>query len=259
MKHFILLSTRVDDVAATDEVRGVLDTSGLDPDRLRVIRLSQAPLGPIEDLDLENCAGIILGGSPFNASDDEQQKSALQKRCEADLAGLLDVLVARDFPFLGACYGVGTLGVHQGGVIDRQFGEPVGTSRVRLLPAGREDPMLAGLPDEFDAFVGHKEAVSVLPSHAVLLADSASCPVQMFRIKSNLYATQFHPELDSSGFAQRIMIYRDAGYFPSHQAQELHDKALASRVDYPELIMRNFVNNYGGNHAALTLEPAGQD
>lgn len=250
MKHFILFSTREDDIAAADEVSGVLGTSGLEADRLRVIRLSAGPLGPIENLDLENCAGIILGGSPFNASDDEQQKSFLQKRCESDLADLLDVLVARDFPFLGACYGVGTLGVHQGGVIDRQFGEPVGTSRIRVLPAGREDPMLAGLPNEFDAFVGHKEAVSVLPVNAVLLADSASCPVQMFRIKSNLYATQFHPELDSSGFAQRIMIYRDAGYFPSHQARELHDKALASRVEFPELIMRNFVKIYGGSHVA---------
>ena len=250
MKHFILLSTREDDIAAADEVRGVLDTSGLEADRLLVIRLTRAPLGPIENLELENCAGIILGGSPFNASDDEQLKSALQKRCENDLSDLLDVLVVRDFPFLGACYGVGTLGVHQGGVIDRQFGEPVGTSRIRLLPAGREDPMLAGLPDEFDAFVGHKEAVSVLPGNAVLLAGSEACPVQMFRIKSNLYATQFHPELDSSGFAQRIMIYRDAGYFPSHQAKELHDKALASRVDFPELIMRNFVKIYGGRHVA---------
>ena len=250
MKHFILFSTREDDIAAADEVSGVLGTSGLEADRLRVIRLSAGPLGPIENLDLENCAGIILGGSPFNASDDEQQKSFLQKRCESDLADLLDVLVARDFPFLGACYGVGTLGVHQGGVIDRQFGEPVGTSRIRVLPAGREDPMLAGLPNEFDAFVGHKEAVSVLPVNAVLLADSASCPVQMFRIKSNLYATQFHPELDSSGFAQRIMIYRDAGYFPPHQAKELHDKALASRVDFPELIMRNFVKIYGDGHVA---------
>lgn len=245
MKHFILVSTREDDTAAEDEVRGVLSTSGLDPARLRVVRLTRAPLRPIDGLDLDNCAGVILGGSPFNASDDANRKTELQKRCEADLAGLLDVLVARDFPFLGACYGVGTLGVHQGGTIDRQFGEPVGTSRVRVLPAGREDPMLVGLPDEFDAFVGHKEAVSVLPAGAVLLAESAACPVQMFRIKSNLYATQFHPELDSSGFAQRIMIYRDAGYFPPHQAQELHDKALAAKVDFPELIMRNFVNHYG--------------
>ena len=245
MKRFILVSTREHDLAAADEVRGVLAAGGLREDQMQVISLARGPLGPIDELDLDNCAGVILGGSPFNASDDPGKKSNLQKRCETDLDALLDVLVAEDFPFLGACYGVGTLGVHQGGIIDRQFGEPVGTSRIRVLDAGRKDPLLAGLPDEFDAFVGHKEAVSVLPAGAVLLADSAACPVQMFRIKSNLYATQFHPELDPAGLAQRIMVYRDAGYFPPHEAQELHDKALASQVDWPELILRNFVDRYG--------------
>ncbi|MGL3807609.1 glutamine amidotransferase [Paeniglutamicibacter sp. R2-26] len=250
MKRFILLSTREHELAAADEVRGVLAAGGLREEQLRVISLAKTPLGPIDELDLGNCSGVILGGSPFNASDDRARKSDLQKRCEADLDSLLDVLVAEDFPFLGACYGVGTLGVHQGGVIDRTFGEPVGTSRIRVLEAGRGDPLLAGIPNEFDAFVGHKEAVSVLPAAAVLLADSEACPVQMFRIGSNLYATQFHPELDPAGLAQRIMVYRDAGYFPPHEAQELHDRALASRVDWPEKILRNFVGRYGEDGAA---------
>lgn len=247
MKRFILISTREHELSAADEVRGVLAASGLRKEQLHVISLAHAPLGPIDELGLEQCAGVILGGSPFNASDEESKKSDLQKRCEADLAALLDVLVADDFPFLGACYGVGTLGVHQGGIIDRTFGEPVGTSRIRVLDAGRDDPLLAGLPDEFDAFVGHKEAVSALPRGAVLLADSATCPVQMFRIKSNLYATQFHPELDPAGLAQRIMVYRDAGYFPPHEAQHLREEALAAQVDWPELILRNFAKRYGDN------------
>ena len=40
----------------------------------------------------------------------------MQHRVERELSALLDEVVARDFPFFGACYGVGTLGVHQGGV-----------------------------------------------------------------------------------------------------------------------------------------------
>ena len=247
MGRFILVSTREHDLATSDEVRGVLDASGLAPDELRVIRLDREPLGPLGSLGLEDCPGIILGGSPFNVSDHPTTKSATQQRCEADLARLLDFLVAEDFPFLGACYGVGTLGTHQGGRIDTHYGEPVGTSRIRLTRQGRSDPLLAGLPEEFDAFVGHKEAVSVLPREAVLLADSAACPVQMFRVKTNLYATQFHPELDPIGLAQRILIYRDAGYFPPHEAQRLHDEALASLVEWPALILRNFVRRYGPN------------
>jgi GMP synthase (glutamine-hydrolysing) len=245
MGRFILISTREHDLAATDEVRGVLAASALAADALRVIRLDREPLGSIDALGLQDCSGIILGGSPFNASDHPSVKSAMQRRCEADLSRLLDVLAAEDFPFLGACYGVGTLGTHQGGRIDTHFGEPVGTSRIRLTHEGCNDPLLAGLPEEFDAFVGHKEAVSVLPASAVLLADSAACPVQMFRVKTNLYATQFHPELDPMGLARRILVYRDAGYFPPHEAQRLHDEALESRVVWPALILRNFVQRYG--------------
>lgn len=245
MGRFIFISTREHDLAASDEVRGVLAASGLPTDALRVIRLDREPLGEIAALGLEHCPGVILGGSPFNTSEDPLLKSDLQLRCESDLSRLLDVLVHDDFPFLGACYGVGTLGTHQGALIDRRYGEPVGTSHIRLTTQGQSDPLLTGLPTEFDAFVGHKEAVSRLPSTAILLAESTACPVQMFRVKTNLYATQFHPELDPQGLAQRILIYRDAGYFPPHEAQRLHDEALSARVDWPSLVLGNFVQRYG--------------
>ena len=32
--------------------------------------------------------------------------------------------VAEDFPFLGACYGIGVLGRLGGGIVDRTWGEP---------------------------------------------------------------------------------------------------------------------------------------
>ena len=60
----------------------------------------------------------------------------MQHRVERELPALLDEVVARDFPFLGACYGVGTLGVHQGGVIDRTYAEPIGAVRVRSPRTG---------------------------------------------------------------------------------------------------------------------------
>ena len=154
---------------------------------------------PLPELDLDAYSGILLGGGPFNSSDPPSEKSAVQHRVEREMRLLLDEIVARDFPFFGACYGVGTLGVHQGGVIDRTYAEPIAAVRIQLTEAGLADPMLAGMTAEFDAFVGHKEACSVLPPTAVLLATSAACPVQMFRVKRNLYATQFHPELDVPG------------------------------------------------------------
>ncbi len=195
-------------------------------------------------LDLDDYSGVIVGGSPFNASDATETKSAVQRRVEAELAALLDEVVERDIPFLGACYGVGTLGVHQGGVVDRTYGEAVGAVPVTLTAEGRTDPVFDDMPDTFDAFVGHKEAIHVPPPHAVVLASSPGCPVQAFRIKRNLYATQFHPELDVPGIVTRIEVYRHAGYFPAETTQALIAEVSRQVVVHPPRVLANFVARY---------------
>jgi GMP synthase (glutamine-hydrolysing) len=238
---FLLLGTRAENDAAEGEYRSFLRFTGLPASDLHRIRVEQEPLPALR---LEDYSGIFLGGSPFNSSDEEDAKSSTQHRVERELGELLDRVVDADFPFLGACYGVGTLGRHQGAVIDRTYAEPIGPVEIALTDDGAADPLLAGLPSRFDAFVGHKEACSTLPSGAVLLASSASCPVQMFRVRQNLYATQFHPELDVEGLVQRIRIYRHAGYFPPDQAQSVIERAESSAVSWPPRILESFVRRY---------------
>lgn len=243
MKPFLLLSSRPEDEAADDEYDGLLRMMGLGPEHLHRIRMEAAPMPAI---DLDDYAGVLVGGSPFNSSDPLEAKSRVQRRVEAELRVLLDELVRRDFPFLGACYGIGTLGVHQGGIIDRTYSEPVGPVDITLTSAGRDDPILAGMPETFSAFVGHKEACRVLPASGVLLAGSTTCPVQMFRVRTNLYATQFHPELDQPGIVTRVRVYRDAGYFPAGELDALIERLWASQVTEPPRILQNFVARYGG-------------
>lgn len=242
MKPFLLLSSRAEDLAADEEYSAFLKLAGLCTGQLRHLRLAAAPLPP---LDLNRYSGIFLGGGPFNSSDPIETKSPVQRRVEHELRALLDEVVDRDFPFLGACYGVGPLGVHQGGVIDRTYAEPVSCTRISLTGAGLADPVLAGMPAEFDAFVGHKEACTVLPPTAVLLATSPACPVQMFRVRTNIYATQFHPELDVPGIVTRVQVYRHAGYFPPAQLQELTARLSVAVVTEPGRIITNFVARYG--------------
>jgi GMP synthase (glutamine-hydrolysing) len=242
VRPFLLLSSRAEDVAADDEYAAFLRVTGLPPEQLRRIRMEAAPL---PELDLDDFAGIFVGGGPFNSSDPPALKSAVQHRVEHELRLLLDEVVARDFPFFGACYGVGTLGVHQGGIVDRTYAEPVSAVPIRVTEAGAADPVLAGMAGEFDAFVGHKEACRILPPSAVLLATADACPVQMFRIKRNLYATQFHPELDVPGLLTRIRVYRHAGYFPPEEMDELVARISPSVVTEPGRMLENFVARYG--------------
>ena len=236
MKPFLLLSTREVDRAADNEYDAMRKFSGLEQGQLHRIRLEQGPMGRI---DLDDYSGVILGGGPFNSSDIE--KPEVQVRVEAEISALLDEIVAADLPFLGACYGIGTLGTHQGALVDRTYSEPVGPKWITLTEEGRSDRLFQVRPDRFEALLGHKEAINTLPAHAVNLAYSETCPVQAFRVRSNVYATQFHPELDAEGVEVRIEVYKHAGYFEPHEAETLKARAQASQVEHPPALLRRFV------------------
>src|SRR5690625_4281929 len=199
---------------------------------------------PLPEIDLDAYSGVIVGGSPFTSSIPDEHKSDTQRRVEAELAGLLDELIARDFPFFGACYGVGTLARHIGGVIDDTYAEPISAPVITPTAAGAADPLLAGLPSTFQAFVGHKEACTSLPDSAVVLAGSAHCPVQMFRVRRNLYATQFHPELTLEALVLRMEIYQHAGYFEPHEFETIHRDVSGADVSHAGRILGNFVRRY---------------
>ena len=246
MKPFALIATRAEDALADAEHAQFVRATGLAADDLLRIRLEQAPLASW-GLDLADVSGVILAGSPFTTSDPQRDKSATQVRCELELASLLDEIMAEDVPLLGACYGVGTLGIHQGGLVDRTHGESAGPITVRLTEVGREDPLVraAGLPVEFEAFVGHKEAVRTLPAHAALLATGEACPVQMFRAGNRQYATQFHPELDADGLADRLGAYLDSGYIEPDEYDGVVERARAADVTASARVLRGFVELFG--------------
>lgn len=237
-KPFLFIGIRAQDAAADDEYAAVLRCAGLDERDVRRVRIEQEELGPV---DLDDWSGIVVGGGPWNVSDPEELKQEDQIRGEARLRELAGQVTAADFPFLGACYGIGTLGTLFNGVVDREHGEPIGPMTIDLTVEGRQDQLLGGLPPSFTALLGHKEAVSRLPDGATLLASSATCPVQAFRLGANVYATQFHPELDLQGIITRTEVYQHFGYFEPHLAHEIVDRSRAAVITEPPRILRRFV------------------
>ncbi|ARE42180.1 glutamine amidotransferase class-I [Rhodovulum sp. P5] len=244
MKPFLILQLRPETEASDDEFDAILRKGGIDAGHAHRIRLDQAdiPAG----LCLDDYSGVIVGGGPGCVSDPEDTKSALDKRMEDAVMGLMPEITARDFPFMGCCYGIGILAHHLGAEVSKAcYGEPVGATTCVLTADGRADPLLADVPDTFRAFVGHKEAVQHLPEGCVHLLESEPCPFQMIRYRDNVYATQFHPEADSDGFEVRIRIYKDRGYFPPDTAADLVAMCRAEDVHAPETILRRFVARYG--------------
>ncbi|MCY7402238.1 MAG: glutamine amidotransferase [Nocardioides sp.] len=241
MRPFLFLGTRAEDAVAQQEYDAVLAGTGLRPDELVRLRLEQEPLG---EIDLDTWSGIILGGGPFNVSDPEDAKSPVQRRVEAELHDLATRAVAADFPFLGACYGIGVLGTLAGGVVDRTYGEAIGALPVRLTAAGVSDPLFGHLPATFSAYLGHKEAVARLPEGAVLLASTDTCPVHAFRLGSHVYATQFHPELDAQALCDRVDAYSAHGYYAPHEQESLKAAARVALVTEPVRLLARFVELY---------------
>ena len=242
IKPFLILQLRPEDDTSDDEYAAICRYGGLPPEQTRRIRIERE--GIPSDLRLEDYSGVIVGGSPFDISTPDADKSSLQKKIESDFYRLFDRLVPADFPFLGACSGNGLLGSWLGTPITPRYGEPVGCFELELTADGRKDPLLAGCPPRIPALLGHKEACDRLPDGATLLLRGEACPVQMFRVGENVYATQFHPEGDAEGFTLRIQAYRHHGYFHPEEADALIERIRPVRTPEANAILRRFVERY---------------
>jgi len=243
-RPFLIMQLRPEDDTSDNEYAAILKYGGLDAKDTRRLRIEKS--GIPDDLALDHYSGVIVGGSPFDISTPEQDKSAIQKTIEQDFKRLLDIIVPNDIPFLGACSGNGLLGSYLGTSISTRYGEAVGCVQLDITEAGKTDPLLSGFPDRITVLLGHKEACDSVPYSATLLMTGNACPVQMFRVGNNVYATQFHPEGDSDGFTLRIHAYKHHGYFEPHEADFLIDAVCEEETPYAQEILRQFVDRYKG-------------
>ena len=240
----LILQLRPEDATSDSEYACFLKYGGLRPGDTCRMRIEKE--GIPGGLDLDDYCAIIVGGSPFDISTPEDKKSAIQKKIEDDFNRLLNQVVARDFPFLGACSGSGLLGSYLGSPVSTKYGEGIGCVTLDITAAGKQDPLLVDFPARIDVLLGHKEAVDTTPEGATLLVTGRACPVQMFRVGENVYATQFHPEADPEEFFLRIDTYRHYGYFEPHQADELKNSVRGKSTPYAQKILKRFVERYYG-------------
>lgn len=189
---------------------------------LRTVRLWRGQEVPaVEQVD---DALVVLGGA-MSAHDDDT--------CPwlADLRRLLRHAARSDLPTVAVCLGAQVAAEALGGqtAVPSPYGREGGVVDLHLTPAAREDPLLGpaaeaaareaadlGLPVWHDrclpAIVSHDDAVVRLPDDAVLLASSAQCPLQAWRV-GGLLALQHHPESSPQrvGYWQARSVLRSQG------------------------------------------------
>jgi GMP synthase (glutamine-hydrolysing) len=241
MKKILLIQTRPEKVTANSEYKSVLFHGKLDKKEVHRLQLDADYLPEIE---LKKYSAVIVGGGPFDLSASAEKKTKKQKLAEQWLIELMQRVVADDKPYLGICLGCGIAAQACGAKVSGKYSEELELLKIKLKPAGKEDTLLEGFPDEFDAFSGHKEAVDSLPKGAVLLASSNGCPQQLFRIKDNIYAVQFHPEADYKEIELRVIVYKKHGYFPEDEADAIISNIQGADTRWAQKLLTRFVEKY---------------
>jgi GMP synthase (glutamine-hydrolysing) len=151
-KPVLILQLRPEDETSDGEFEAILKYGNLNESDVHRIRIEKSGIPPLK---LNNYCAVIVGGSPFDISTPENKKSRIQKDIENSFRLLFDEIVPRDFPFLGACSGNGLLGDYLGAEITERYSEPVGGATVELTLEGKQDPLLAGFPDQIRVLLGH--------------------------------------------------------------------------------------------------------
>jgi GMP synthase (glutamine-hydrolysing) len=156
---------------------------------------------------------------------------------------LLREIVEIGPPTFASCFGYQSFVVALGGevVFDADNTE-VGTYKLILTADGRSDELFGGLPDRFNAQLGHKDRAVSHPDGIPNLASSSASPFQALRIPEKpIWASQFHPELDRVTNADRYRHYLES--YAAHMSADEQKEALDRFRDSPDAsgLLRRFV------------------
>ncbi|MFT8637595.1 MAG: type 1 glutamine amidotransferase [Pseudoclavibacter sp.] len=139
---------------------------------------------------LDGYDGLIMMGGGFMPDDDDRAPWLPVERSLAEQA------IATDLSTLGICLGGQLLAQVSGGIVRAAYGEPErGSTLVRTTAAGAADPVFAAFAPSVYVVENHQDRITRLPDGAVLLASSAVCEIQGFRLGAHVRGTQFHPEV----------------------------------------------------------------
>ena len=159
------------------------------------------PLPPTHD----GYAGAVVLGGAMSANDDDKYLAL------APMRQLLRDFHAADKPLLGICLGSQILSRCFGGQVRPHTLVEFGYTRLTFTDEGRQDPLLAGLPNPQWIMQYHEDTFDVPAAGLKLMAGDA-CANQAFRVGRATYAFQCHFEATADlvrHWAQTTRAYLD--------------------------------------------------
>jgi len=171
---------------APAELGSILQNDG---HRLRIIELYN---GGIIPADLDDVDGVVSMGGPMNVD-----QAADYPWIEHELNYLKRAHGANK-PIVGICLGAQMIATALGGQVQDMEKPEVGWQPLTLAYAGTVDTLYLGVPWNTVPFHLHGQEITGLPPGGTLLASSAMCRHQAFKVGLRTYGFQYHFECNES-------------------------------------------------------------
>lgn len=139
--------------------------------------------------DVDRYHGVVVLGGPMNC-DETSRYPHLGVEIDAIRAA-----IEKGMPVLGICLGGQLIARALGARVIRHQEKEIGWYDVTPTAEGMKDPLFGYFCGTETIFQWHGDTFDI-PDGAVHLAASASCTNQAFRYGDNVYALQFHLEVD---------------------------------------------------------------
>jgi len=138
---------------------------------------------------LDGYAGLLILGGPMSAYDDHRLPHlAVEMK-------LIEAAMQRNLPVLGICLGAQLVARTLGARVYANHTKEIGWYDVSPSEYARQDSLFTELREGEKIFQWHGDTFDI-PKQAVHLASSRTCGNQAFRYGANVYAFQFHLEVD---------------------------------------------------------------
>jgi GMP synthase (glutamine-hydrolysing) len=144
----------------------------------------------VDEVSARAPIGIVLSGGPASVY-------------ESDAYAIDGAIFDLGIPVLGICYGHQILASGLGGTVARNDAAEYGPADLSVTG---ESLLFAGLPNEQQVWMSHRDAVTEAPAGFTVTASTADSPVAaMENAERGLYGVQFHPEVVHTPRGQEIL------------------------------------------------------
>ncbi|MDA2918767.1 gamma-glutamyl-gamma-aminobutyrate hydrolase family protein [Desulfobacterota bacterium AH_259_B03_O07] len=148
---------------------------------------------------LEGYRGLVVLGGPMNVDQTDQYKHVITE------INLIQEAIDQGLPVLGICLGAQLIAKALGAKVSRNNEVEIGWYEVSPTENGLKDPLLSNFQKAEKIFQWHGDSFAI-PDGAVHLAQSACCLNQAFRYRNNVYAFQFHLEVDQHMIERWLLV-----------------------------------------------------